>query len=84
MHSWRLARGQREDAARQFAAIPQPPAGALAARYRDLISTALTAALAARTAATRAGLPRAGPHIALLLPMTGRAATPATACVTGS
>jgi outer membrane PBP1 activator LpoA protein len=66
-----LARGQREDAARQFAAIPQPPAGALAARYA-LIKSALTET-GGKHPVPHALPATAGAHIALLLPITGRA-----------
>ena len=67
-----LARGQREDAARQFAAIPEPHAGALAARYA-LIKSALAEAAAGKHPAPHAPPGGAGAHIALLLPITGRA-----------
>ncbi len=78
-----LARGQREEAVRQLNAIPEPRGGAAAARYREL-----KASLAAGGAATgtRAGPPvathtappgEAGAHLALLLPVSGRAASAA-------
>jgi outer membrane PBP1 activator LpoA protein len=64
-----LERGQPQEAARQLAAIPEPRAGALGARYRDL---------KARAAQAQGGTPgpeaESGAHIALLLPVTGRAA----------
>ncbi|MBV9621149.1 MAG: penicillin-binding protein activator [Gammaproteobacteria bacterium] len=72
-----LERGARDEAARQLAALAEPQNPALARQYREL---------KARTAAAqpRHGLgPRltpnteAGPHLALLLPLTGRTAAAA-------
>jgi outer membrane PBP1 activator LpoA protein len=69
-----LERGQTQDAARQLQQIPVPAAGAAAVRYRDL-----QARLAGQPPSTPGGTPptglsaEAGPHIALLLPLTGRA-----------
>jgi outer membrane PBP1 activator LpoA protein len=66
-----LDRGQVQEAQRQLAAMPAPRAPVQAARYHELQS---------RVAALAAGQPQvapaaeAGPHIALLLPVTGRAA----------
>ena len=73
-------RGERAEAARQLAAIPEPAGAPLQARYGQL-----KAALAAGAAATPHPLPGAhapggvepGAHIALLLPVTGRAAAAA-------
>jgi outer membrane PBP1 activator LpoA protein len=76
-----LERGHREEAARELAAIPEPHAGALAARYRQLkASLAEGAAHHAPAAATRNPplAAEAGAHIALLLPITGRAAAAAS------
>jgi len=79
-----LERGQREEAARQFAAIGEPRAGALAARYHRLKAGLAEPAAARRPApgGTRetGGAASGGPaaHIALLLPITGRAAGAAT------
>jgi len=75
-----LARGQREEAARQLSAIPQPAGGAAAARYRELKASlaagvAAAGAHAATPAAPHPGAPgEAGAHLALLLPVSGRAA----------
>jgi outer membrane PBP1 activator LpoA protein len=67
-----LERGQPQEALQQLSALPTPRAAAQAARYRDL---------QARANAALAGAPRPGPpglepapHIALLLPVSGRAA----------
>ena len=75
-----LERNQREQAAREFAAISAPHGGALEARYRELkAQLAETAARHPPPAAARTGPqpPEAGAHIALLLPITGRAASAA-------
>jgi len=73
-----LARGQRADAAREFSAIPEPHGGPLEARYRAL-KASIAAGGAAAHAAPAAGphpaaVAEAGAHLALLLPVTGRAA----------
>ena len=67
-----LERGQGREAWQQLSALPEPRGGAAAARYR---------ALRARAAQSSGGVPaqagaveETGPHIALLLPITGRAA----------
>jgi outer membrane PBP1 activator LpoA protein len=76
-----LERGRREEAARELAAIPQPPAGPLAARYRRLqASVAESGAVHHAPASVPRAPPaaEAGAHIALLLPITGRAAGAAT------
>jgi outer membrane PBP1 activator LpoA protein len=67
-----LDRGQPQEALRQLAAVGVPREPAAAARYRELEARA--GQLAA--AAPRTGPPglEPGPHIALLLPITGRAA----------
>jgi outer membrane PBP1 activator LpoA protein len=68
-----LDRGQVQEAQRQLAAMPPPRAAAQAARYHALQSR--VAALAAgQPQVAPAPVPAAGPHIALLLPVTGRAA----------
>jgi outer membrane PBP1 activator LpoA protein len=71
-------RGQREEAARQLSAIPEPQNAALAARYQELKASLATgaAARAAAPASTRApkAATESGAQIALLLPITGRAA----------
>jgi outer membrane PBP1 activator LpoA protein len=66
-----LERGQGQEALRQLGAMAAPRTAAQAARYRDLQARA--AALGARSHEVPAGL-EPGPHIALLLPVTGRAA----------
>jgi outer membrane PBP1 activator LpoA protein len=71
-----LQRGQPQEALRQLAAIPAPRAAAQAARYRDLQAHA-SAALAGAQRPGPPGLEPA-PHIALLLPVSGRAAGAAT------
>jgi len=76
-----LDRGQPQEASRALQAIPQPRNPDQAARYRDL--TARTSALLAGQPlpVPPAGVlpppPAAGPHIALLLPVTGRASAAA-------
>jgi outer membrane PBP1 activator LpoA protein len=74
-----LARGQREEAARELSAIPEPHGGAQAARYRELKASLAAGGAAAARAVTPAGTHpappgEAGAHLALLLPVTGRAA----------
>jgi outer membrane PBP1 activator LpoA protein len=72
-----LERGQTQDAARQLAAIPEPHPAGLAALYGQLKAQL---AAPARHPAPVGGhvMPEAaGAHIALLLPLTGRAAAPA-------
>jgi outer membrane PBP1 activator LpoA protein len=66
-----LERGEGQEALRQLAAIPVPRTAAQAARYRDLQARA-----SALTAVPRAGPPglEPAPHIALLLPVSGRTA----------
>ena len=66
-----LERGQPQEALRQLAAMPVPRGAAQAAHYRDLQTRA--SALAATQHPGPPGL-EAGPHIALLLPVTSRAA----------
>ena len=70
-----LGRGQTQEALRQLAAMPLPANAAQAARYRDLKARA---ALGPEGAGQLAhGLPESLPHIALLLPITGRTASAA-------
>jgi outer membrane PBP1 activator LpoA protein len=68
-----LDRGQAQDAARQLHLIAVPAAGAAAARYHDLQArlAGLPATPGAGPAASLSA--EAAPHIALLLPLTGRA-----------
>jgi outer membrane PBP1 activator LpoA protein len=76
-----LERGRREDAARQFAAIPEPHAGPLAARYRQLKASLAESGAVRHAPASPTRAPpaaEAGAHIALLLPISGRAAGAAT------
>ena len=74
-----LERGQREEAARQFAAIAAPASGALAARYLRLKASLGEARPGRKPDATAAtGEHGPGAHFALLLPITGRAAGAAT------
>ena len=71
-----LARGQPQEALRLLNAIAVPAAAEQATRYRELRASAT--ALAGQPGGARPGLPgAAGPHIALLLPVTGRAAAAA-------
>ncbi len=67
-----LERGQSQAAWQQLSALPEPHAGAQAARYRELLSRAALAA--GHPGAGAAPAEEVGPHIALLLPITGRAA----------
>src|SRR5437879_1627093 len=70
-----LERGQNKEAWQQLSALSEPRSGPQAARYRELLSRA---ALAAGGPGAAAGLAEeAAPHIALLLPVTGRAAAAA-------
>ena len=71
-----LDRGQPQEALRQLATITTPLAGAQAQRYRDLRSRATLAA--GQPAGPPAGAVTAAPHIAVLLPVSGRAAAAAT------
>jgi outer membrane PBP1 activator LpoA protein len=66
-----LERGQAQAALQQLSGMAAPRSAAQAARYRDLQTRA--AALAAAQHPGPAGL-EPGPHIALLLPVTGHAA----------
>jgi len=68
-----LERGQPQEALRLLNAIAVPAAAEQAARYRQLRANAVAMA-AAHPAGTQ---PAAGPHIALLLPIAGRAASAA-------
>ncbi|HXW74962.1 MAG TPA: penicillin-binding protein activator [Steroidobacteraceae bacterium] len=71
-----LDRGQPQEALRQLATITTPLAGVQAQRYRDLRSRATLAA--GQPAGPPAGAVTAAPHIAVLLPVSGRAAAAAT------
>ena len=51
-----LARGQREEAARQLSAIPQPSGGTAAARYRELKASLAAGGAAAGAHATTPGV----------------------------
>ena len=68
-----LARGQSQEASRQLAAMPMPASAAQAARYRDLKARAAAGPghPEAAGAVTREQ-PQKVPHLALLLPVTGR------------
>ena len=68
-----LARGQPQEALRLLNAIAVPAAAEQAARYRELQASAT--ALAGQPGTARPAV--VGPHIALLLPVTGRAAVAA-------
>jgi outer membrane PBP1 activator LpoA protein len=73
-----LERGQKEEAWRQLAALPTPANAAQAARYRELKARAALAAghpEAAQAAAREQA--EILPHIALLLPITGRTSSAA-------
>ncbi len=73
-----LERGQRAEAARLLQALPEPHSGPLVARYRDLkAALASGAAKSAPPPSARPAPPEAGAHVALLLPLTGRAAAAA-------
>ena len=69
-----LDRGALQEAARQLHALPPPVEPPAAARYRDL-QERIAAAPAAQPGAAGAVTPgaEAAPHIALLLPISGRA-----------
>ncbi|HEY0766865.1 MAG TPA: penicillin-binding protein activator [Steroidobacteraceae bacterium] len=70
-----LERGQAKEASQQLAAIPEPPGGPQAARYRELRARAALATSGPVPGLTVPGpTEETGPHIALLLPITGRAA----------
>jgi outer membrane PBP1 activator LpoA protein len=71
-----LARGQATQAVQQISAIPEPKGGPEAARYQALKQQALLAAARA-PAGPEVPSGQAAPHIALLLPITGRTASAA-------
>ena len=73
-----LGRGQAQEAARELHAIPEPKAAAALAYYRDLSARVAALAGAARAGGPSGEAAEAAPHIALLLPITGRAAAAAT------
>jgi len=70
-----LTRGQPQEALRLLNAIGVPTVGEQAARYRELHASA-AALVAGHPGGIRPGLV-VGPHVALLLPITGRAAAAA-------
>ena len=71
-----LQRGQSQSAWQQLSALPEPRVGAQAQRYRELLARAALGA--GQPGAVGPGPAEAvGPHIALLLPVTGRAAAAA-------
>ena len=72
-----LLRGQAQEASRDLAALGEPRGAAQAARYRDLKARAALALGGQPPPGAAGPLLEAGPHIALLLPVTGRAATAA-------
>jgi outer membrane PBP1 activator LpoA protein len=75
-----LNRGQPQEALRQLRSIPVPRAPEQAARYRALSTRAAALAVVPTTPGARPGSPAlapVGPHIALLLPVTGRASAAA-------
>ncbi|MBV8782696.1 MAG: penicillin-binding protein activator [Gammaproteobacteria bacterium] len=73
-----LERGARAEAARQLAELSEPQNAALARQYRELRARAGGGVLARHGAGPRV-TPNtaAGPHVALLLPLTGRTAAAA-------
>ncbi len=68
----KLERGEAREALAQLQATPEPGTAALASRYHELRARAQLAA--SRSAGGAPEAEEAGPHIALLLPLTGRAA----------
>jgi outer membrane PBP1 activator LpoA protein len=64
-----LDRGQAQEAARELGAISEPRAPAQARRYRDLKARVALAS----TRGTPLAQAEAAPHVAVLLPITGRA-----------
>jgi len=77
-----LERNERPEAARQFAAIAEPAGGELRSEYRQLKAQLAEAPAAHRApppaaSAARPAAAEAGAHIALLLPLSGRAAAAA-------
>src|SRR6266853_4082591 len=72
-----IERGQGRDASQQLAAIPEPRSAAQAARYHELQARAALASGRPAGGLTGAAPEEVGPHIALLLPITGRAAAAA-------
>jgi outer membrane PBP1 activator LpoA protein len=67
-----LERGQAQEAQRQLAAMALPANAAQAARYRDLQARARAAGHPQTAGAAGPQEPGIAPHIALLLPVTGR------------
>jgi outer membrane PBP1 activator LpoA protein len=72
-----IERGQGREASQQLAAIPEPRSAAQAARYHELQARAGFATGRPAGGLTGAAPEEVGPHIALLLPITGRAAAAA-------
>ncbi len=72
-----LARGQPQEALRLLNAIAVPTAAEQAARYRELKASATALAAGQKPGARPAPGLTAGAHVALLLPVTGRAASAA-------
>jgi outer membrane PBP1 activator LpoA protein len=72
-----LDRGQPQQALAALRAMPEPGVPAQAARYRELRARAAALAAGQPEAAPPAASAGAGPHLALLLPITGRAAAAA-------
>jgi len=72
-----LDRGQPQEALRLLNAIPVPAAAEQAARYRTLRASATALAAGYKEGGKTPPALTAGPHIALLLPITGRAAAAA-------
>ena len=77
-----LARGQNQEASRLLAAMPMPTSAAQAARYRDLKARAAAVPGQGTGAVTREQ-PQRVPHLALLLPVTGRNAAAAASVRAG-
>ena len=72
-----IERGQGRDALQQLAAIPEPRSAAQAARYHELQARAALATGRPASGPAGAAPEEVGPHIGLLLPITGRAAAAA-------
>jgi outer membrane PBP1 activator LpoA protein len=72
-----LERGQTQETLRLLAAMPLPANPAQAARYRDLKTRATLGPGRAEGGELAGGQPEKAPHIALLLPVTGRTASAA-------
>ncbi|TLZ02341.1 MAG: hypothetical protein E6K36_09870, partial [Gammaproteobacteria bacterium] len=68
-----IERGQGREASQQLAAIAEPRSAAQAARYHELLARAALASGRPPGGPAGAAPEEVGPHIALLLPITGRA-----------